>query len=244
MKKMALWSALVTIFVVLASPALAQRFTAGIRGTVTAGEGGAAVPGAKVTARNPETGLTRTVVTNSEGAYNLGDLAVGVYEVTVVAAEFKTFVVENVELNVADIRQIDVHSRPARSRKRSLSPRRDVQVETIGAEVAGLVTGEQVRELPLNGRNFIELTHAHARRQRPRELRHQGQGADDRQRHCRSAAAGSPATCGRRRRQQQRRRLQPHHPGLPLGRLDRGVQDPPQQLRPRVRRRQRRRRST
>lgn len=158
MKKMALLSALAAILVALASPAFAQRFTAGIRGTVTAGEGGAPVPGATVTARNPETGLTRSVVTNSEGAYNLGDLAVGVYEVTVVAADFKTFVVENVELNVADTRQLDAALVVGTVEEEITVTAPAIVIETIGGELASVITGEEIRELPLNGRNFTQLT--------------------------------------------------------------------------------------
>jgi hypothetical protein len=145
------------IAVALAQPASAQRTTASIRGTV-AHEEGDLLPGTMVTATNTATGVTRTAPTNAAGAYVFGDLPVGTYELRAELEGFKTGVVTGIQLNVADIRQVDFALELGAVTDEITTVSASVVVETIGGEVAGLITGEQVRELPLNGRNFLQLT--------------------------------------------------------------------------------------
>lgn len=158
MRKMTLFLALVAVCVGLAAPALGQRFTASLRGKVTAGDAATPVPGAKVTLVNPETGLTRTVDTNAGGTFAFGDLPVGSFEIAVVAPQFRTSVVENIELNVADVREINVELEPGEIADEITVTSPQIVVETIGGEVSNVISGEEIRELPLNGRNFTQLT--------------------------------------------------------------------------------------
>jgi hypothetical protein len=147
---------LVGLLLSLSVPALAQRFTATIRGAVT-DTTHAAVPGAKVTVKSENTGLTRSATTNSAGIYTFPDLPPGSYQVAVEFPGFKSEVRTKVTLNVADDRPVDFQLQTG-AISESISVVADtLQVKTVGAEVAGLVTGEQVRELPLNGRNFLQL---------------------------------------------------------------------------------------
>ena len=141
----------------LSVPAFAQRTTATIRGTVT-DESGAVVEGAKVTAVGAETGLNREFTTNDAGSYSIRDLPVGLYILTVEKEGFSTAVVTDIELNVADIREINVSLAVGVITDEITTEASALVVETVGGEVAGLITGEQVRELPLNGRNFTQLT--------------------------------------------------------------------------------------
>jgi hypothetical protein len=158
MRKLSLCLALVAVCVGLAAPALAQRIAGGIRGKVTAVDATTQVPGAKVTVRNTETGLTRSVVTNSEGVFTFGDLPVGTYEISVVAPDYRTSVVENIGLNVADVREVNVTLEPGEIADEITVTSPQIVIETIGGEVANVISGEQIRELPLNGRNFTQLT--------------------------------------------------------------------------------------
>lgn len=137
-------------------PAVAQQ-TASIRGTIVDAQG-EAVADATVTALNVETGFERTVRSTAAGTYNIPALPVGTYIVTVEAEGFKGFVTQNVVLNVADIREINAALEVGAVADAVTVTSSAIVVETISGEVAGLVTGEQVRELPLNGRNFIQLT--------------------------------------------------------------------------------------
>src|SRR5262245_14534320 len=150
-------SALVTLLALLLStPVLAQRSTGTIRGTVRDATQ-AVLPGATVTIVNEDTGLMRTTQTNGAGVYSASELPVGRYKVTVEMQGFKTGSRTAVVLRVADDLGIDFDLATG-----TLSEVVSVQgsstvVKTIGGDVSGVVTGEMVRELPLNGRNFLQL---------------------------------------------------------------------------------------
>src|SRR5262245_13273700 len=74
----------------VAAPAAAQSITGTILGNITDGDG-LALPGATVTATNTETGATRTVVTDGEGAYLISALQIGLYRVDVTMSGFRSF---------------------------------------------------------------------------------------------------------------------------------------------------------
>ncbi len=145
------------IALVCSVPAAAQRTDASIRGTVTDSEGAPAA-GVEVVAINEDTGFTRTTRTNASGAYSFASLPVGRYVVNTEVAGFKSVLISGIELNVADVRQQDIQLELGEITEEVTVISSAVIVETIGGEVAGLITGEQVRELPLNGRNFLQLT--------------------------------------------------------------------------------------
>lgn len=136
-------------------PAAAQN--AAIRGTVI-DPAGDAVAGATVVAINSDTGLTRTTSTNAAGAYLFPTLPVGRYVLNVEAEGFKSYVVSDIVLNVADTREVNAQMELGAVAEEVTVTSSSVIVETIGGEVAGLIDGEQIRELPLNGRNFLQLT--------------------------------------------------------------------------------------
>src|SRR5947207_2474907 len=148
--------ALTILLVALAIPSFAQRITACIRGTVTDSTG-AVVPGATVTVKNENTGFSRSTVTNGVGSYSFGELPTGTYTVEVSLAGFKTVIRTGIILDVADVRAEDVQVEAGALSETVTVESPAVAIQTIGGEVAGLVTGEQVRELPLNGRNFLQL---------------------------------------------------------------------------------------
>ena len=148
---------LAALVLLIAAPVFAQRFTAAIRGTVTDQTAGS-IPGASVTITNENTGLTRTVPTNAEGNFSFADLPVGSYRVEVALAGFKTAVRSQVVLNVADVRAVNFVLETGAITESVSVVADSSSIKTVGAEIAGLVTGEQARALPLNGRNFLQLT--------------------------------------------------------------------------------------
>ena len=105
-----------------------------------------------------ETGLNRTTFTNAAGIYTFGDLPVGAYEVTFTLDGFKSSVVSALELNVADVREVNAALELGDVSDTITVEAEAIPVETMSGEVSGLMTGEQIRELPLNGRNFVQLT--------------------------------------------------------------------------------------
>ena len=148
---------LATLFLVLlAVPALAQRTNATLRGTVT--DASAAItPGATVTLRNEGTGLIRTAITNDSGLYSFAELPIGTYTISVELSGFKTANRTNIVLTVAEDRALDIQLE-AGAVSETVTVESAVQsVRTIGGDVSGVITGSQVRELPLNGRNFLQL---------------------------------------------------------------------------------------
>ncbi len=144
------------VLAALAVPSFAQRITATIRGTVTDGTG-AVVPGAGVTVKGEVTGYTRSTLTNAAGVYSFPEMPVGTYAVEVTLTGFKSSVTRGISLNVADDRSVNVRLETGTLSENVTVEVPAVAVKTIGGEIAGLVTGEQVRELPLNGRNFLQL---------------------------------------------------------------------------------------
>jgi hypothetical protein len=153
-KQKRLW--LAGAFLLLAVPALAQRTTATIRGSVTDSTH-AVIAGAKVTATNDATGLVRSTTSNTAGFYTFSELPVGTYRIDVEWSGFKPKSVKGVVVNVADDRAVDIQLEPGDVSETISVETAAVQVKTIGGDVSGIVTGEQVRELPLNGRNFLQL---------------------------------------------------------------------------------------
>src|SRR3954447_10889982 len=85
----------------------AQVTTATMVGTVT-DPGGSKVPGAQVTARGVDTGLSRTVTTNDEGDYRIEFLPIGKYTVEVTYTGFKKALLSEVVLQVNETARVDV----------------------------------------------------------------------------------------------------------------------------------------
>ncbi len=151
-----MWLAgLVCVFFVL--PVAAQKFTGTIRGSVT-DRSGAVVAGAEVTIKNGATGETRTVVTNDQGEYVAPELSAGMYTVTVKKVDFKESVSKGVELHVASTAVADSVLQVGNVNEQVTVEANSVQVETSSGSVGNVVEGNEVRELPLNGRSFVQLT--------------------------------------------------------------------------------------
>src|SRR5262245_50519389 len=140
----------------LPSLALAQRTTASIRGTVRDSTQ-AVLPGVTVTATNEDTGLVRSVVTNEAGIYSVAELPIGRYRVEAELPSFKKASRTNVVLRVADEFSIDFELAAGDVKDTVNVVASATPVRVLGGDVSGVINGEQVRELPLNGRNFLQL---------------------------------------------------------------------------------------
>lgn len=148
------------IFLALAlvAPLAAQQeFTGSISGTVTDSKGGAIV-GAKVTVKDTDKNVdVRSILTDEQGSYNLPLLLVGHYELTVEMAGFKKLIKSGIVLNVHDKLNFNL-SLEVGAVTESVSVTTDqLMVETQTAAIAGLVSGTEVKEMPLGTRNYEEL---------------------------------------------------------------------------------------
>jgi hypothetical protein len=141
----------------LSATVLGQELAATLTGTVT-DSSGAVVPGASIVIHSLETGADiRAVTTGDSGSFNITNIPAGRYTVTVKNGGFETFVANNVILNVAEKHTLDVQLKTGKTTETVEVTAENVQIQTTTAEESGTVTGEQVRELALNNRNFEQL---------------------------------------------------------------------------------------
>ncbi len=154
----AAWLWFGVLLVALALPLASRAQDTGyISGTVT-DKSGAAVAGADVVVTTAGGGLTRTTTSNADGAYVLAALPGGTYNLSVSAKGFQKYTAQNVVLEVAEKARIDIQlTVGAINEEIFVTGESVVQVETQSSELSGTVTGKQINELVLNGRNFTQL---------------------------------------------------------------------------------------
>jgi len=134
----------------------AQQITGSIRGPVT-DPSGAVVQGATVSAKQIETGFTRTATTGRDGEYVLLELPVGHYQLQVEAKSFQKYVQEGITLNVNETAAIPVHL-VVGSESQQIQVTADAQLIQGTVTALGKVVQErEILDLPLNGRNFTQL---------------------------------------------------------------------------------------
>jgi hypothetical protein len=148
--------ALVAALLALVPTSAAQTATGQITGTVRDASG-AAMAGVKVVVTNTQTGLTRQSTTGERGDYVIPLLPAGTYVVTGEQTGFKTAILSDVGLTVDQIQRIDIDLEAG-----AVSETVEVQagtqmLDTASASIGHTVTEKQVTDLPLNGRNFLQL---------------------------------------------------------------------------------------
>lgn len=152
MKKLIILTAFLVI--VFGKANFAQSANANLTGVVT-DQTGAVISGATVTAMNKATNLSRTVSTNDEGVYVISSLPVGEYSVKVSAPNFDFRVFENINLNVGQTLSLNTDLEV-----RNLANRVEVFgniIDTQTSKVDAVINDREIENLPLNGRNFLEL---------------------------------------------------------------------------------------
>ncbi len=152
-----LFAALVFAFWTGVQPAFSQATisTGNILGTVT-DSSGAVVPGAKVFITQKATGRQFTLDVNSSGIYNSGPLTPGEYTARIEAAGFSTAEVTfTVQVNNTSNGNVTLHVGSTTTVVEVAATQ--VQVNTEQATVQGVITTTQIENLPINGRNFLQL---------------------------------------------------------------------------------------
>jgi len=135
----------------------AQQYSGTIVGSVTDSTG-AAIPGATVTITNSGTAAKLNQKSGSQGEFTFAQLPIGTYTVSVKQGNFKEFVETGVVVNISTNTEVRAVLEVG-SASQTVTVRADaVQVQTTSASVGEVVSGTQVRELPLNGENFVGLT--------------------------------------------------------------------------------------
>lgn len=142
--------------VLFGGEALGQSANATLTGVVK-DTSGAVLPGATITARNVATNEVRTTVSNAEGLYRLTSVPRGTYEVKAELVGFKTVAQSDVLLTVGDTARVDFELSVGELSETITVTSRASLVNTEEGRLSNLVDEKRVSELPLNGRNVMQL---------------------------------------------------------------------------------------
>ncbi len=152
-----MWAIVALIgFVIFNASAFAQTANGIISGVVQ-DESGAVVPGVNVTVTNVETGISRSMTTDSAGRYRVPGLIPDHYEVQAQITGFQTEVRKGIELTVGSEKVINLALKVGQVAEKTVVTAEAPLVETTTSSLSSLVGAETIRDLPLNGRSFDQL---------------------------------------------------------------------------------------
>ena len=134
----------------------AQSDTARIEGTVS-DPNGAVVAGANVAAINVATGIQTDATTNGDGIYVFPALKIGTYRLEISASGFRKVTKPDIVLDVNQVARIDISLETGAVTEEVRITGGAPVVETSQSEVGQVIDGQQIVDLPLNGRNFTQL---------------------------------------------------------------------------------------
>ena len=139
-----------------ASALLAQSATGQITGTVRDATG-AVIAGVTVNLASQLTGVTRKTTTNETGVYSFPLLPVSVYSVTVDQKGFRSAKRSDINLNVDQVVRVDLELQVGEVTETVEVKESAVSIDSETAAVGQVIAQKQVTQLPLNGRNFLQL---------------------------------------------------------------------------------------
>ncbi len=153
----AYWTVALLVCLACASALLAQLPTGTILGVVK-DSSGAVIPGANVTVRNTDTAQTRTLVSEADGSYRAPALPVGNYEIRAEKEGFRTEVQSGLTLTVSQEAVVNFTTEVGSTGQTVSVTAEAPLVDTTKASLGGLVNEQKMADLPLNGRNYIDLS--------------------------------------------------------------------------------------
>jgi hypothetical protein len=141
----------------LCCPAVAQVAGGTLSGTIT-DPSGRLIPQAQIAIENVATGVTTTVLTNSDGFYTAANLLPGEYQVTISAKGFATEIRKGISLTVGAQQVFDLSLQVGSAEKTVVEVTTEAPaVQLSSSEISAVVNATTVRELPLNGRSWTDL---------------------------------------------------------------------------------------
>jgi len=148
---------LVALTFAFGGAALAQQPLGAISGVVT-DPNGAVVTGATATAVSLATGTSRNAMTNDQGFFLIPTLQAGDYKLTIEYRGFANFTIERVVVEVGQTARVDAALKiTGTTESMQVTGAETALVDTQQATVGGVVNTRQIEQLPLNGRNYLEL---------------------------------------------------------------------------------------
>jgi Carboxypeptidase regulatory-like domain/TonB dependent receptor len=148
---------LLIVFAITSMPLPAQSIGGGQIQGIVVDTNGSLVPGAAVTATQQESGLTRAVVSGSDGGYNLPNLPVGPYRVDVTKAGFSPYRQSGIVIQVGDDLRIDLTLKVGGATQTVEVNAQASMVQTEDQSVSQVIDSKRVNDLPLNGRQATQL---------------------------------------------------------------------------------------
>jgi hypothetical protein len=149
----------VTLFILVSALSISREVEAQVAGTISGyirDESGAVIPGADVRATMIGQQLTRSAVSDATGFFNLLAMPRGTYEITAQLVGFTTQRT-TAELTAGENLRVDFKMNLSQLQETVVVTGSAALVETRSATISGLVDDRRVQELPLNGRNVVEL---------------------------------------------------------------------------------------
>lgn len=143
-------------FLFLSAPLLAQIPTGTFLGAIS-DSSGAAIANATVTLQNTGTGYTRTTKTATDGSYRFPASAVGNYTITAAAPGFSSAAHPGLALSEAQQEVVNLTLQVGAEQQRVVVTSQVPQINTTTSALSHLVNPNQITDLPLNGRNFVDL---------------------------------------------------------------------------------------
>jgi len=150
-------SGVLSILLAAISPTFAQGPTGTILGTVKDASGGV-VPEAKITVQSSETGASRTETSGPDGIYRFSGVPIGHYNMRIEKDGFKTLTQTGLVLDVDQELALNVALEVGTSAQEVVVTGEAPLVNTTTSSLGGLVNEQRMAELPLNGRNYVDLT--------------------------------------------------------------------------------------
>ncbi len=148
--------AILFVLTLVVSPAVYGQATGSFLGNIL-DKSGSGVPGAKVTVTSLGTGLTRTENSDDAGHYIIPLLPVGDYNLRVDASGFQSAESKDLNLQGNQAREVDFTLAPASVTTTVTVEGDAVAIETANSSLGQVITSQQVSQLPLNGRDFVQL---------------------------------------------------------------------------------------
>ena len=146
----------VSLLLSLTTPSLAQSTTASVLG-VASDPNGATVSAATITIRNVQTNVARSVTTDGEGRFFIGELAPGEYELTAEHQGFRKELRQGIVLTVGREAVVNFSLQVGAVTDQVIVTGDAPMVNTTSSEISALVNERTIKELPLNGRDLFQL---------------------------------------------------------------------------------------
>jgi len=134
----------------------AQNANGRITGVITDPQG-AVIPGAKISVTNVATNESRQSTAGSDGTYQVLNLPIGNYSVTVEHEGFTKVITDPHQLLINQTLRVDIPMAIGKTSETIVVESQSLNVETVNSTIGQSVTGRPVQELPLNGRNVLDL---------------------------------------------------------------------------------------